>query len=45
MTVGQLTELFKSLPQDLPVCVADWNEGYCNPPQEISPTTNDGHVG
>ena len=28
MTVKQLIELLQTLPQDLPVYLADWSEGY-----------------
>jgi len=28
MTVKQLIEQLQALPQDLPVYLADWNEGY-----------------
>jgi hypothetical protein len=28
MTVEQLIDLLKALPQDLPVYLGDWNEGY-----------------
>ena len=28
MTVKQLIELLQALPQDLPVYLSDWNEGY-----------------
>ena len=30
MTVKSLIELLQALPQDLPVYLADWNEGYAS---------------
>lgn len=37
MTVKQLIELLQALPQDLPVYLRDWNEGY-EPDVEIDAT-------
>jgi hypothetical protein len=34
MTVADMIIKLKTLPQDLPVCVADWNEEYLAPSEK-----------
>ena len=36
MTVKELIERLKQFPQDVPVCLADWNEGYREPDENAA---------